>query len=594
MGNQPHNLLTRFLKWRYKHISHKTFLYITSVAIGFLAGLASVTLKNTTYFIESVLDRGVLFLSNELYFILPVVGLTLVFLFVKYFHREKLEHAISSILFALSRKKGLIPPKKIITPLVTAPLTVGFGGSVGLLGPAVATGAAISSNVSRLLHISSRDRSLLIACASAGAIASVFQAPIAAIIFAVEVFSLDLTMLSMLPLLLASISGVLTSYMLLGEETLFTFDLQDSFAVRDSFYYILLGIGTATASIYFTRMYFRIMKLFKPLRSPKYRLLVGGLAIGAMLYFIPPLYGEGFGFINNLLDGNHLQALGATPFDAYISNIWVVIGLLFGITLFKAVAMTTTFAAGGAGGIFIPTMVMGSALGNVLAKVLNNLGLGISVSESNFTLVGMAGLIAGVIHAPLTAIFLIAEITGGYDLFVPLMITAAMSYLITRNVMDHNIYTKELARIGALITHNKDQTVLTLMELDDVIEKNFRKVREDMSLGEMLHESVAKSSRNIFPVVDEEGRLKGIVLLDDIREFMFDTAMYDKIRVSSFMQNPPEQIFYGSDNMKQVMKKFQDSGAWNLPVIRDGKYAGFVSKSKMLTAYRRKLINFTP
>ncbi|WP_445386187.1 chloride channel protein [Robiginitalea sp. IMCC44478] len=593
MAIQAQTLLTKFLKWRYKHISHKSFTQLMSVAVGFLAGLASVTLKNSTYFIESLLDKGVLFLSNELYFILPVVGLTLVYLYVKYVHREKLEHAISSILYSLSRKKGIIEAKKIITPLITAPLTVGFGGSVGLLGPAVATGAAISSNVSRILHIGSKNRTLLIACASAGAIASIFQAPIAAIIFAVEVFSLDLTMLSMLPLLLASISGVLTSYFFLGDEKLFTFALTDSFQVTDSFFYILLGMGTAVASIYFTKMYFGIMSVFKKLRSPKYKLLVGGLAIGIMLYFIPPLYGEGFGFINNLLEGDHLKALGATPFDAYIDNIWVVIGLLFGITLFKAIAMTTTFAAGGAGGIFIPTMVMGSALGNVFAKVLNNLGLGISVSESNFTLIGMAGLIAGVLHAPLTAIFLIAEITGGYELFVPLMITAAMSYLITKNTMAHTIYTRELAAIGALITHNKDQTVLTLMELDQVLETDFKQLRQEMTLGEMLHQAVAKSARNIFPVVSEEGRLEGIVLLDDIREFMFDISMYDKIKVASFMQNPPEYIFYEQDNMQRVMKKFQDSGAWNLPVIHNGKYLGFVSKSKLLTAYRRKLINFT-
>lgn len=596
MAPLPHfrTLLARFHKWRYRHISHKTFTQLMSVVVGFLAGLGAVTLKNLTYFIESTLDRGVLFLSNELYFVLPILGLSGVFLYVKYVHREKLEHAISSILFALSRQKGIIEAKKILTPLVTAPLTVGFGGSVGLLGPAVATGAALSSNVSRLLHINSKDRSLLIACASAGAIASIFQAPIAAIIFAVEVFSLDLTMLSMLPLLLASISGVLTSYFFLGDESLFNFALTESFEVKDTLFYVLLGAGTAVASIYFTRMYFRIMDFFKLLRSPKYKLLAGGLAIGVMLYFIPPLYGEGFGFINNLLEGNHLQALGKTPFDRYTDQIWVVIGLLFGITLFKAVAMTTTFAAGGAGGIFIPTMVMGSALGNVVAKVLNNLPLGISVNEANFTLVGMAGLIAGVLHAPLTAIFLIAEITGGYELFVPLMISAAMSYLITRNTLEHNIYTRQLAAIGALISHDKDQTVLSMMDLDEVVERDFKEVHLEMTLGEMLHQSVAKSHRNIFPVTDREGKLRGIVLLDDVREFMFESGMYDKIRVESFMQAPPEHIFHGQDTMQQVMKKFHDSGAWNLPVIRDGKYLGFVSKSKLLTAYRRKLINFGP
>ncbi len=564
-----------------------------SVVVGLLAGLAAVTLKNITYFIESLLEKGIVFSGNELHFILPIIGLTLVYLYVKYVHKEKLQHAISSILFALSKRKGMIPFKKIYTPLITAPLTVGFGGSVGLLGPAVASGSAISSNLGKLFHVNAKTRSLLIACASAGAIASIFQSPIAAIIFAVEVFSLDLTMISMLPLLLASISGVLTSYFFLGNEVLFDFNLEESFKIKDTFFYIILGVGTAFVSIYFTRMYFTILKWFKPLKSPKYRLLVGGLAIGTMLYFIPALYGEGFGFINSLLEGDHLKALGETPFKEYTDNIWVVILLLFSITIIKAIATTTTFAAGGAGGIFIPTMVMGSALGNMVAKIINNIGLGFNVSESNFTLIGMAGLIAGVIHAPLTAIFLIAEITGGYELFVPLMITASISYLLTKNTLDHTIYTRELAQRGALLTHDKDQTVLTLMQLDDVIEKNFKWVHPETTLGEMLHKSVAKSTRNIFPVVDDNKALLGIVLLDDIREFMFDTSLYESTTVETFMHAAPEHIFYDKDSMQEVMRKFQDSGAWNLPVIKEGKYFGFVSKSKLLTAYRRKLINFT-
>ncbi|ASV30000.1 chloride channel protein [Maribacter cobaltidurans] len=593
MPTQNKSLLKRLLIWRYKNISEKTFIYILSVVVGLLAGLASVTLKNVTYFIEASLEKGIIFSQNQLYFILPIIGLTLVYLYVKFVHKERLKHAVSSILFSLSKKRGIIARKQILTQLIAAPLTVGFGGSVGLLGPAVASGAAISSNLGKLFHINAKTRSLLIACASAGAIASIFQSPIAAIIFAVEVFSMDLTMLSMLPLLLASISGVLTSYFFLGNEVLFNFSISRAFEVKDTLFYIVLGVGTAVASIYFTKMYFGILKLFKPLKSPKYRLLVGGLAIGIMLYMIPPLYGEGFSFINNLLIGDHIQALGKTPFDQYLGNIWVVIALLFGITIFKAVAMTTTFAAGGAGGIFIPTMVMGSALGNVVAKVINNLGLGFSVSESNFTLIGMAGLIAGVLHAPLTAIFLIAEITGGYGLFVPLMITASISYLITKNTIDYNIYTRELAERGDLITHNKDKAVLTLMSLDDLIEMNFKTVNQHMTLGEMLHESVAKSTRNIFPVVDSHEALVGIILLDDIREFMFDTALYKTTKAITFMQKPPEIIFYDQDNMQAIMQKFQDSGAWNLPVVKDGKYMGFVSKSKLLTAYRRELINFT-
>jgi len=586
-------LYTKFLKWRYRNISNRTFIQIMSLIVGFLAGLVAVTVKNSTYFIESLLEKGIVSSENQLYFILPIIGLTLVYLYVKFVHKEPLQHAVSSIIFSLSKKKGLLGIKDIYTPLITAPLTVGFGGSVGLLGPAVKSGSAVSSNLSRLFHIDAKTRTLLVACASAGAIASIFQSPIAAIIFAVEIFTLDLTMMSMLPLLLASISGVLTSYFFLGNEVLFNFSLSEGFELNDTAFYVLLGVGTGVASIYFTKMYFAILSLFKKLKSPKYKLLVGGVAIGVMLYAIPPLYGEGFGFINNLLDGNHQKALGTTPFDGFTQNIWVVIALLFGITIFKAIAMTTTIAAGGAGGVFIPTMVMGSALGNAVAKVINNLGLGFSVSESNFTLIGMAGLISGVIHAPLTAIFLIAEITGGYQLFVPLMITAAISYLITKNALDYTIYTKELAKIGALLSHNKDQMVLGLMEMDNVIEKNFRPVHAEMSLGEMLHQSVSKSKRNLFPVLNDDRKLIGIIVLDDIRPMMFDTEMYDTVFVKNLMHAPPEVIFYETDSMKQVMQKFQLSGAWNLPVIKNGRYEGFISKSKLLTAYRRKLINYS-
>lgn len=586
-------LLHSFLKWRYRNISNRTFVHLMSIVSGLVAGLAAVTLKNITYLIESLLNLGVTFSKNQLYFILPTIGLALVYLYVKYVHKEPLQHAVSSIIHSLSKKGGLLTLKDIYTPLITAPLTVGFGGSVGMMGPAVRSGSAISSYLSRLFHIDAKTRSLLVTCASAGAISSIFQAPIAAIIFAVEVFTLDLTMMSMLPLLLASISGVLTSYFFMGDEVLISFIPAEGFLMEDIPYYILLGVGTGIASIYFTKMYFGIFALFNRLKSPKYKLLVGGIAIGIMLYAIPPLYGEGLGFINQLLAGQDLQALGSTPFDAYTGNIWVVIALLFGITLFKAIAMTTTFAAGGAGGVFIPTMVMGSALGNVVGKLINNLGIGAQVSESNFTLIGMAGLIAGVIHAPLTAIFLIAEVTGGHTLIVPLMITAAISYLITRNALDYTIYTKELAKIGALLTHNKDEMVLGMMEMQEVIEDDFVPVHPRWTLGEMLHGPVSRSTRNIFPVLDEENKLLGIILMDDIRPIMFDRSLYGTTRVDSLMHAPPELIFYGQDSMRTVMKKFQHSGAWNLPVIKEGRYAGFISKSKLLTAYRKKLITYT-
>jgi CIC family chloride channel protein len=591
--NQQPKFIKQLLIWRYKFISERNFLFFLSILIGLLSGLVSVVLKNLTFAIQNLLKKGIIFSENQLYFIIPIIGLWLVFQFVKRVSKEPIQHSLSTVLFALSKKDGLLSRKNIYYPLITAPLTVGFGGSVGLLGPAIASASALSSNVSRWFHVDRKTRSLLIGCAAAGAIASIFKSPIAAIIFAIEVFSLDLTFVSLLPLLIASISSVLTSYFFLGDDAIFNFTIVDKFRIRDTAFYLLLGLGTGIASIYFSKIHFKITDFFGKIKSAKARLVIGGIAIGIMLYFIPPLYGEGFGYINNLMAGNHLEALGKTPFGSELSNIWVVIALLVGITIFKAVAMTTTFAAGGTGGIIIPTLVMGSTLGNVVAKIINNLGFGFEVSESNFTLVGMAGLIAGVLHAPLTAIFLIAEITGGYQLFVPLMITVSMSFIISKNSLNYTIYNKELAEKGALLTQDKDKNVLTVMKLEDVIETDFIQLKPDMTLEVMLMKGVSKSSRNLFPVTNEQQEFLGIVLLDDIRPVMFDQSLYKSTSVETFMHNPPELIIYEQDDMQAVMKKFQHSGAWNLPVLKDNKYFGFVSKSKLLTAYRNELINFT-
>lgn len=593
MQGQKKTLLTQFFIWRHKNISNKNFLYILSILIGLLAGLAALILKSLTFFIQTFLEKGIIFSQNHLYFILPLIGLFLVYLISKFILKRNRALSITSILHSISKKNGFIAFSRIYTPLITAPLTVGFGGSTGLLGPAAESGSAIASNLSKLFHVDSKTRLLLVGCASAAAISSVFKSPIAAIIFAVEVFSLDLTFVSLIPLLLASVSAVITSYFFYGDAVLFEFFITEKFEIKDTFFYILLGVGTAFASIYFTKMYFAITRLFNRFKSTLARLIAGGLTIGVIIYFFPALYGEGFGFINNLLAGDHVRALGENPFHMFMDNIWVIIALLFGVTILKTIAMTATLASGGAGGTFIPTLIMGSALGNIFAKVMNNIGLNLHVSEINFTLVGMAGLVAGVLHAPLTAIFLIAEVTGGYGLFIPLMITCAISFLITKNTLDYSIYTRELAEKGELITHNKDQTILNFMRLESIIEDDFVTINREMNLGEMLHTGVAKSSRNLFPVINDERELEGIILLDDIRELMFDKSFYDTAMVKDLMHDAPDYIIYEEDNMKGVMKKFQDTGAWNLPVIKDGKYFGFVSKSKLLTAYRRKLINFT-
>ncbi len=587
------SLLYKILKWRYRNISNKNFILLLSILVGFAAGLISLLLKNLTHLIQVVLESDIISWQTSFYFIIPVIGLLIVYIITEFIFKKNVRSAIPLILHSLSKKDGIIKSIHGYLPLILAPITVGFGGSVGLLGPAIGSGSTLSSDICTLVKISGKTRFLLIGCAAAGAISAVFKSPLAGLVFAVEVFSLDLTLASLLPLLFASVSAIITSYFFLGDEVLFRFEVIEKFDIYDTPFYIILGIGTAFASIYFTKMYFGILHFFDRFSKKIHRLLIGGLAIGIMLYFIPPLYGEGLGFINDLLHGDHFKAIGKTPFDSITENIWIVIALLTGITVFKAVAMTATFAAGGSGGVFIPTMVMGSSLGNVVSKVINNLGLGFEVSEANFTLLGMAGLIAGVLHAPLTSIFLIAEITSSYELFVPLMITTSISFFISKNKMEHNIYTTELAEQGHLLTHDKDQTVLTLMNLEECIETNFIAVKPNYTLKQLLSEAVAKSNRNLFPVTDDFDHLIGMVTLDDIRDIMFDITMYHKIKVETLMSQTSTIIIYEQDNVKTVMQKFQDTGVWNLPVIKDGKYFGFISKSKLLTSYRRKLINFT-
>ena len=596
MPTQKRTLLTRFLIWRIKYISNKEFVLFLSIMVGLLAGTGAVILKNLTHFIQYLLEGKLIAeYQTAFYFIFPLIGFTLALLAMRYIIRNKVSHGIPSTLYAISKKKGFMRPFQMFGSLITAPITVGFGGSVGLEGPTVATGAALSSNLSRLFHMNQATRTLLIGCAGAGAMSAIFKAPIAAIIFAVEVFSLDLTLVSMVPLLLASISAIVTSYFFLGTDVLLPFKITDKFEINDIPLYILLGLVAAMVSVYYTKMYCIIQDFFEKINSKIKRLLIGGIGLGIIVYFIPPLYGEGFDVINNLVQGNPNAALENNFFNLDLSSIWMVILLLAGLVAFKIIASALTFGAGGVGGIFAPTLFMGSIMGNCLAKILNNIGLlNNPVSESNFTLVGMTGLMAGVLHAPLTAIFLIAEVTGGYELFIPLMITAAISYSVTKYFIPHSVYTMELAKKGDLITHNKDHAVLTWMDIKTVVEVDFIAIYPEMTLGEIVQQAVVKSNRNLFPVLDKEtNSLKGIILLDDLRPVMFDQNLYTEVKASELMQTPPDIINLNNDKMTEVMKKFQDTGAWNLPVIDNGKYYGFISKSKLLTAYRRKLIDFS-
>ncbi|RLD29922.1 MAG: chloride channel protein [Bacteroidetes bacterium] len=588
-------LLTRFLIWKYKHIPDRQFIYILSVVIGLLAGLGAVALKNLTHFIQKLLEGGFIKdIHHVFYFIFPIIGLVFVFLTIKYIINKKVGHGIPSTLYAISKQKGIMPRYQMWASLITAPLTVGFGGSVGLEGPTVATGAALGSNFARLFHLNQTARTLLIGCAAAGAMSSIFKAPIAAIIFAVEIFSLELTIASMMPLLLASISAILTSYFFFGDDVLLHFQIQDKFELNDVLFYILLGISSAIASIYFSKMYFAVDAFFKRFKNPYKRLIIGGVIIGIIVFFIPPLFGEGFETVNNVLKGNIAEVTTNNVFNTVSDNIWIIIALLVGLVTFKVIAMALTFGAGGVGGVFAPTLFTGSISGYVLAMIINYSNIfNHQLSLTNFAMVGMAGLMAGVLQAPLTAIFLIAEITGGYELFIPLMIVASISFLITKKYIPHNIYVSELAKRGELITHDKDKNVLMLLDIDKVIETNFISLYPEMSLGEVVNNAVAKSSRNHFPVVNENNEFLGILTLNDIRSIMFDKNLYETIKVRSLMHSASDIIYYKKDSAEEILNKFKGSGAWNLVVIKDGKYYGFISKSRLLTAYRRQLINFT-
>jgi CIC family chloride channel protein len=587
--------LQRFLIWKTKHLTDHQFTLILSALIGFTAGLGAVVIKNLTHFIQSLLEKEfIVNYHHAFYFVFPVIGFALVYFIIKKIIRRPIGHGIPSTLYAISKKKGIMKRFQMYASLITAPITVGFGGSVGLEGPTIATGASLGSNISRLFRMNQNMRTLLIGCAAAGAMSSIFKAPIAAIIFAIEVFSLDLTLISMLPLLMASISAILTSYFFFGSSTIIPFVLQNNFTISEVPFYIVLGCICALGSIYFTNIYFRIYKIFSSIKNTFLRILLAGTSLGVLLYFIPPLYGEGYGVINHLLSENYQEALQTNFFNEFLDNIWVVILLLTGLVIFKIVATSLTFVAGGVGGIFAPVLFMGSALGHCFALIVNHLDfLNKPISTGSFTMVGMAGMMAGVLHAPLTAIFLIAELTGGYQLFVPLMITALISYLITQSFQPHSVYTMELAKRGELLTHDKDKNVLTLMDIQQVVEDNFEVLDNEMNLGQIVSEGVVKSKRNIFPVVDKDHLFQGIILLDDIRTIMFDKTLYEEMRVSDLMQNAPDIIDLNECKMRDIMQKFQDTGAWNLPVVRDKKYVGFISKSKLLTAYRQKLIEVT-
>ncbi|MBD79056.1 MAG: chloride channel protein [Crocinitomicaceae bacterium] len=582
--------LRAFLVWRTNHIKNKPFVLILSVVIGFLCAVAAYCLKQGVHLVESFfVDTLVKQQGQTLFFLLPIIGIIITTLLIKYVIREDTGHGIPNTLYALSKGNGLISLKRTFSSVITAAFTVGFGGSCGLEGPAVGTTSAIGSNMSKSLRLNVKTRKLMIGCGAAAALSAIFKAPVAAIVFAMEVILLDITTFSLIPLLLSSVTAALFSRLFFGDALLFEFDIDYEIKMLDIPYYLLLGLLGGFVGVYFTRVYFLVSTFFGKIKRKPIKIAIGGLSLGALLYLFPPLYGEGYGTLHHLIENVPSEVLENSQFSGFKDNIWVILGFLALVIVFKAFATTITFGAGGVGGIFAPTLFMGSIMGFVFSRGINELQLG-SLSVGNFSLVGMAALMAGILQAPLTAIFLIAEITGGYDLFIPLMITTSISFITVKYFTQHSVYTMQLAKKGHLITHDKDQAVLTLMDLKNEIETNFKVVGPYDTLGDLVKQ-VTNSKRNLFPVVDENKLFIGVVTLDDIREIMFDQYMYERTMVHELMSMAPEHIEI-SDSMKKVMEKFEGSGAWNLPVIDQGKYIGFVSKSRLYSEYRKKLKDF--
>ncbi len=585
------NLIARFLVWRIKHIDDKKFIMFLSVLVGIVAGFSAVVIKNTVHLIESILTSGfVKDYQNYLYFLYPAIGVLLAVVFIRFILKRTVGHGIPTTLYAISKDNGKIRRHNMFSSVITSALTVGFGGSVGLEGPTVATGAAWGSNIGRFFHLNYKQIMLLLACAGAGAMSAIFKAPIAAIVFVLEVIMLDLTMASLLPLLFASVSAAITSYLFLGMDVLYPIKIVEGFQISTVPYYILLGIFAGFVSVYFTRMYKFIQGRFDRMKNPWIKWLIGGSFLGILIFLFPSLYGEGYEATNNALHGNYNHLFDNSLFFGLKDKMLFVFVFFLLVVFTKAIATSLTFSAGGVGGIFAPTLFIGANSGLLFALFFNHIGLS-NLSLNNFSLVGMGGLIAGVLHAPLTAIFLIAETTGGYALFLPLMIAATISFATVRIFEKYSVYTYQLARRGELFTHDKDKVVLSMMKVSRLIETNFETIHEGATLGDLV-KVISRSTRNIIPVLDEKNILLGIVFINDIRHIMFKQELYDEVLVKDLMFMP-SPLVDPDESMEDVAQKFQTTEHYNLPVVKDGRYLGFVSRANVFSSYRRLLKKFS-
>lgn len=588
-------MFTKILAWKEKHLTDRQMLLILAFIIGILASFAAYILHTLIHQIQAILTEGFEINSfNWLYLVFPVIGIYLTSLFVRYVVRDNISHGITRILYAISSKRSHLKPHNCWSSVIASAITIGFGGSVGAEAPIVLTGSAIGSNLGQLFKIDNKTMMLLVGCGAAAAIAGIFKAPIAGLVFTLEVLMVDLTMASLLPILVASITANVFTWALMGGKSLFTFVLDSAWQVDRLPACVLLGLFCAFVSLYFIRTMTFCEGIFAKMKKHPYgKLAVGGVMLSSLIFLFPALYGEGYSAINILLNGtteaDWNQLLDKSLFYGHGNLLVVYIAL---VLLTKVFATSCTNGAGGCGGTFAPSLFIGGFGGFLFARLWNMYQIGVYVPEKNFTLLGMAGVMAGVMHAPLTGIFLIAEITGGYALFVPLIIVSVVSVMGISIFEPHSIYAMRLARQGKLITHHTDRAVLTLMSMDSIIEKDYISVAPEMPLGKLVN-VISRSQSDFIPVLDVGGRLLGDIDITKIRHIVFRTELYNKFNVSQLMSHVPA-VLYTNEPMEQVMKKFERSNAEYLPIVDiNNKLTGFISRTRLYTMYRKMVADFS-
>ena len=575
-----------------KQLLERKKIYWLSFIVGIVSGAAALVLKNLIHFIGGTLVGHFKEAhENYLFLAFPLIGIIITVLILRYLIKDDISHGVAKILYAISRKKGKIKFHNTFSSMITSSFTIGFGGSVGAEAPVVLTGASIGSNLARFFKLEQADVMLMIGCGATGAIAGIFKAPIAGIVFTLEVLMLDLTMASLMPLLISGITAAVIAFFLMGDAVLFEFSVMNDFKVENIPFYILLGVFSGLVSLYFTWVAMYSEGIIKKIKAPLQRLLVGGAVLGLLIFIFPPLWGEGYMSINKVFNGMGTDLLDNSFFYNMKSKPWFIMVFLFMLILFKVFAMSMTTSSGGIGGIFAPTLFVGAIGGYFLALMLNEL-FGLDLPTDNFALAGMGALLAGVMHAPLLGIFLTAEITGGYELFFPLIIASTVSYLTIMRFEPHSIYTKRLAQKGELVTHHKDKAVLHFMNVSELIETDFKVLSPDATLGDLV-QAISRSKRDLFPIVHEDGTIAGMIKINDIRDIMFKQERYETTFLKDLMYMPQHYIS-PDDSMHVVAEKFESSGRYNLAVIDEaGKYIGFISRANVFSIYRKNVRHFS-